>query len=122
MSILRKIKRELPQDRQMMDAGLAVAAEMITDNASSGLRDGRRAHSVADLVEASRRVQISLHEAVERALAQGTMFEELAGESHLSPEYLRTGGVSRGSPATWQGALYRGRVDAERPCPVSSKG
>lgn len=72
-----------------MDAGLTVAADMIADNAAKSLRDGRWADLVADLVEANRRTQISLHEAVEKALAEGNTFETLANDSHLSPEYLQ---------------------------------
>lgn len=69
--------------------GLTMAATMISDNAATSLRDGRWRHLVADLAEANRRAQISLHDAFERGLAEGETFERLAAEAHLSPEYLR---------------------------------
>lgn len=89
MKILRNTARSLPGDRQMMDAGLTVAASMVSDNAAESLRDGRWSDLVADLAEANRRTQICLYDAIERALAEGESFESLANESHLSPEYLR---------------------------------
>ncbi|GAA1930386.1 hypothetical protein [Streptantibioticus ferralitis] len=90
MSILRKAARQLPEERKSLDAGLTVAASMIDDNARQSLHDGRLTDSVADLVQASRSVQGCLYEAIGLALAEGTTtFEDLAAESHLSPEYLK---------------------------------
>ncbi|MCQ4045780.1 hypothetical protein ACFOSC_27815 [Streptantibioticus rubrisoli] len=89
MRIPGKKTKELSEDLQTMDAGLAMAADLIADNAAKSLREGRWADLVADLAEASRRTQISLHEAVEKALAEGETFETLANGSHLSPEYLQ---------------------------------
>lgn len=82
-------KKPLPEDLKVLDASLAMAAGMIADNAATSLRDGRWVDLVANLAEANRRAQISLHEAVEKALAHGQSFESLAGGSHLSPEYLQ---------------------------------
>ncbi|MGW6605185.1 hypothetical protein [Streptomyces sp. NPDC055036] len=88
MRIPGKKTKELSEDLQTMDAGLTMAADLIADNAAKSLREGRWTDLVADLAEASRRTQISLHEAVERALAEGETFETLADGSRLSPEYL----------------------------------
>ncbi|MCZ4098559.1 hypothetical protein C8250_041710 [Streptomyces sp. So13.3] len=82
-------KKPLSEDLKVLDADLAVAADMIAGNAATSLRDGRWVDLVVDLVEANRRTQISLHEAVEKALAHGQSFESLAAGSHLSAEYLQ---------------------------------
>ena len=89
MRITGKKTEELPEGLRTIGAGLTVAADLITDNAASSLREGRWSDMVADLAEASRRTQISLHEAVEKALAEGETFETLANGSHLSAGYLR---------------------------------
>ena len=82
-------KKPLSEDLKVLDASLAMAADMISDRAATSLRDGRWVDLVVDLVEANRRTQMSLHEAVEKALAHGQSFESLAGGSHLSAEYLQ---------------------------------
>ncbi|MFI9103308.1 hypothetical protein ACIGXA_22575 [Streptomyces fildesensis] len=82
-------KKPLSEDLKVLDASLATAADMIADKAATSLRDGRWVDLVADLAEANRRCQMSLHEAVEKALAHGQSFESLAGGSHLSAEYLQ---------------------------------
>ncbi|MCQ8194643.1 hypothetical protein [Streptomyces rugosispiralis] len=89
MRIPGKKSKELSEDLQLMDAGLTMVADLIADNAAKSLREGRWTDLVADLAEASRRTQISLHEAVERALAEGETFETLAGGSRVSSEYLK---------------------------------
>lgn len=81
-------KGKLPEDREMLDAGLRSAASMITENAATSLRDGRWIDLVADLAEANRRTQRSLHEAIEQALKEGETFETLGNASHQSAEYL----------------------------------
>ena len=94
-------KERLPEDVGFMDAGLEVALSMVGDNARESLRDGRRADYVADLAQAVRLLQTSLHEAVEWARDGGESFQELASEAHLSPEYLERAyeRFDRGRPA-----------------------
>jgi hypothetical protein len=89
MKLSMKTSKPMPEDRQMLAAGLTMAARVITDNAAGSLREGRWTDTVADLAEAARRTQHVLHEAIERALAEGETFETLASAAHLSPEYLR---------------------------------
>ncbi|MEU6618621.1 hypothetical protein [Streptomyces parvus] len=84
----RRVKSQ-PEDVQLIEAGLGQAASMISDNATTSLLDGRWGDVVADLAQASRQTQISLHEAIEKALTEGETFQTLASESHLSPEYLK---------------------------------
>lgn len=88
MKILRRTA-PLPEDRATVDAGLVVAASMISDNARESLRDGRLRDGVADAVEGVRLAQRALYDLVELARANGESFEDLANHSHLSPEYLR---------------------------------
>ncbi|MBT2394387.1 hypothetical protein J7E87_34575 [Streptomyces sp. ISL-1] len=101
MKLSMKSSKPVPEDRRMLAAGLTMAAEMITENAADSLRDGRWSDAVADLAEAARRTQVILHEAIERALAEGETFETLANDAHLSPEYLRQAyeQFDRGTPA-----------------------
>jgi hypothetical protein len=89
MRFTGKRGKELPEDRRMIGAGMALAADMIADNATESVRDGRWGDAVADLVEANRRAQFVLHEVIERALAEGETFQSLASESRLSSEYLQ---------------------------------
>ncbi|TQK49876.1 hypothetical protein FBY35_0152 [Streptomyces sp. SLBN-118] len=98
MKLSMKSSKPVPEDRQMLTAGLTMAAEMITENAADSLREGRWSDAVADLAEAARRTQVILHEAIERALAEG---QTLANDAHLSPEYLRQAykQFDRGTPA-----------------------
>lgn len=83
----KKSRAESDSDDTVLP-GLGLTAELISVNAAESVRDGRWADAVADLAEANRRAQRSLHEAVEQALAHGETFESLANASHLSPEYL----------------------------------
>ncbi|MFI8769548.1 hypothetical protein ACIGN6_32215 [Streptomyces sp. NPDC053792] len=91
MNILRKFAAplSLSEDRKWVDAGLMAAADMISDDARTSLRDGRLRDGVADAVEGVRLAQKALYDMIALALANGASIEDLAGESHLSPEYLR---------------------------------
>lgn len=90
MKILRKVAvPPLSQEQKWVDAGLVVAADMISDNARTSLQDGRLRDGVADAVEGVRLAQKALYDMIALALAAGESIEDLARESHLSPEYLR---------------------------------
>lgn len=88
MNFFRRVE-PLSEGQEWVDAGLVSAAEMMSDNARKSLRDGRWAHAVADASESIRLSMKSLYDLIHLSLEQGVSFEDMAAESHLSPEYLR---------------------------------
>ncbi|MFE9406844.1 hypothetical protein ACFYNY_34615 [Streptomyces sp. NPDC006530] len=84
----RRVK-SLSEGQEWADAGLVSAADMISDNARKSLRDGRWSDAVADQSEGIRRAMKALYDLIHLSLEHGVSFEEMAAESHLSPEYLR---------------------------------